>query len=140
MPVTATADSDLTSSKTEGFVDNEEFVISFDENFNRCPVSRESFETFWDDDEGGLMFRNAVKVLLNESTDRALFALSKPTLSQDIRYCIVHKLLVVDGWIAEGKACALSEFFGSNRDAFIEAAGEDDENDVFVVTQTVVKS
>jgi hypothetical protein len=110
------------------------YVASFDEHFTRCPVSREMFETYWDDEEGGLMFRNAVKVLVTELGDKSVFAVSKPTEVDGVRYCVVHKLLVLDGWVAGGKAVRLSCFEeAGSKEKFVEAAGDDDDEDVFVI-------
>lgn len=67
------------------------------------------------------MFRNAVKVLVTEAADPALFKHAK-AISTDqmmtetpvqgiehIRYMIVHKLLIMDRWLAEGKAATVKE-------------------------------
>jgi hypothetical protein len=51
----ATASSGAASSGVE-------FIVPADEHFPRCPVSKEMFETFFDEDEGEMMFRNAAKV------------------------------------------------------------------------------
>ena len=112
--------------------DNDVYVVPFDEHFTRCPVSKELFETFWDDEEGGLMFRNAVKILVTEAADASLFEVGRATEVANIRYCIVHKLLVLDGWVLSGKALALSKVSDEMKDAYVEAAGDDDDEDVFV--------
>lgn len=120
--------------------DNDIYVVSFNENFVRCPISKEPFETFWDDEEGGLMFRNAVKVLVTEERDEQLFGISKPTDVEGVRYCIVHKLLVIDGWMETRKATRLSTLESDDKEKYAEAAGEDDEEDVFVVTANALTS
>ena len=72
----------------------EEFVVPADENFTRCPVSKEAFETVWDDEEGAFMYRNAVKVLVTDAADKDLFKLALPTDQTGMGYLIVHKPLV----------------------------------------------
>lgn len=137
---------------------NDEFILPADENFTRCPISREVFATVWDDEEGEMMFRNAVKVLITEAADAVLYKLAKPIPPDSIensrninidhyRYMIVHKLLVMDRWLAEGKAATVKEAIqryeslGDKAQARIEAmkvaAGEDEEefDDVFTVLE-----
>lgn len=120
------------SLDTQQEEDNDIYVVPFDEQFTRCPVSKEQFETFWDDDEGGLMFRNAVKVLVTEAADANIFQLGKPTSVADVRYCVVHKLLVMDGWVSNGKAVRLSSLSTEKQD-LVNAAGDEDEDDIFVI-------
>ena len=72
----------------------EEFVVPADENFTRCPVSKEAFETVWDDEEGAFMYRNAVKVLVTDAADKELFKMALPTEQTGMGYLIVHKPLV----------------------------------------------
>lgn len=131
---------------------NEEFIIPADEFFPRCPISKERFETFWDDEEGELMYRHAVKVLLTESADADLFKLARPTLAVDdsgVRYLLVHKVLVLDKWQAEGRVVTLKdaalryEPMGERGKLFIQrmraSAGEDeDEEDVFVLLDLTI--
>ena len=112
--------------------DNDVYVVPFDEQFTRCPVSKEQFETFWDDEEGGLMFRNAVKVLVTEAADANVFQLGKPTTVDEVHYCVVHKLLVMDGWVNSGKAVRLSSL-STEKQVLVDAAGDEDEDDIFVV-------
>eukprot|EP00981_Chlorochromonas_danica_P002315 scaffold446_cov183-Ochromonas_danica.AAC.14 len=129
-----------------------EFIIPADEFFPRCPISKERFETFWDDEEGELMYRHAVKVLLTESADADLFKLARPTLAVDdsgVRYLLVHKVLVLDKWQAEGRVVTLKdaalryEPMGERGKLFIQrmraSAGEDeDEEDVFVLLDLTI--
>jgi hypothetical protein len=109
------------------------YLVAFDEHFTRCPITKEQFETFWDDEEGGLMFRNAVRVLVRESVDPKLYEISKPTEAPDVRYVIVHKLLVMDGWMSSGKAIRLSSLQSESKQELLIAAGDDDCEDVFVI-------
>jgi hypothetical protein len=123
----------------------EEFVVPADEYFTRCPVSTEVFETVWDEDEGAFMYRNAVKVLVTEKADVKLFKLSKPTDVPDVQYMIVHKLLVMDGWLESGRAETLRgaslryEAMGKGKEtaeALTAAAGDDEDgDDVFVMLE-----
>lgn len=134
----------------------EEFIVPADEHFTRCPISREVFEAFFDEEEGEFMYRNAAKLLVTESADAGLFKLGRATENKNshegdiVRYLIVHKLLVLDNWLQSGKATSLSEALqryqaaGTKVPAAIEAANrlkaavaaagdEEDEDDVFVV-------
>jgi hypothetical protein len=143
--------------------EEEEYILPADEHFTRCPVSREVFECVWDDAEGEMMFRNAVKVLLTEAADPALFRVAQPvpwlqeedqggspSTAPAVRYLIVHKLLVLDPWLAAGKAVPLQDALiryktaavvgGSGGQAKAErllaAVGQDDdEDDVFVLLE-----
>lgn len=115
-----------------------------DEFFTRCPVSKERFESFWDDEEGELMFRHAVKVLVTESAEGELFRLGRPCPHESsVRYLVVHKLLVLDKWLAEGRAVSLRD--AKQRYEHVEGRGqsyvqrlvsasgeEQDEGDIFV--------
>lgn len=89
----------------------EEFIVPADELFTRCPISKEVFDTVWDEDEGEFMYRNAIKILVtdNTSSNKSIFKLSKPIgqLGIHIGYLIVHKLLVLDDWLKTGKAVSL---------------------------------
>ena len=88
--------------------EEEERIVPANEFFTRCPISNEAFTTFWDSEEGDYMYRNAVKVLCTEKVDPNLYKLSQPTGHPMFRYAIVHQLLVMDGWIATGKAVSLA--------------------------------
>lgn len=120
----------------------EEMVVPADENFSRCPVSKELFETIWDEEIGDYMFRNAVKVLIAPQCEE-YFALGQPTTSSFFRYIIVHKHLVLDQWITDMKIESVKECVfrlraaGASRDlvsAIVDASEEDeDEVDVFVM-------
>lgn len=87
----------------------EEFIVPADEHFIRCPISREIFESFFDEDEGEFMYRNAARLLVTESADAVLFKLGRETEEASVRYLIVHKLLVLDSWLQAGKATTLSD-------------------------------
>jgi hypothetical protein len=141
--------SSLTSSINTNT--NEVFIVPADENFTRCPISKEAFESFWDDEEGELMYRNAVKVLVTESADPALYKLGKETNQLNVRYIIVHKLLVLDSWLMNGRADTLSrvklrysvcnstasEIVNASisiLNSLVAAAGDDeDEDDIFAI-------
>jgi hypothetical protein len=166
---TTTASSSSSASKqssSSGSQSNVEFVLPADENFTRCPISREAFSTIWDDEEGEMMFRNAVKVLVTENSDPNLYKIAKPLLNNStkedeannnnndqlslknrIRYLVVHKLLVMDRWLAEGKAANLKnallryESLGERGQETISALKsvvdeeEEDDEDIFVVLE-----
>jgi len=91
----------------DGLQADEERVLLADDFFPRCPVSKEVFEHIWDDEDGDIYYRNAVKVLLSEGADPQLFKNSRPTARPAVRYCIVHKTLVLDGWLEAGRATVL---------------------------------
>ena len=131
-------------SATKADEDEEEMVVLADENFPRCPVSNEVFMTFWDEEEGDIMYRNAVRVVLTASADPQLFSVSKPTSVDGVRYALVHKRLALDEWLDSGKAVtvkdAMSQKFRQTRadgaalPDYAAAAGVDDqETDVFVI-------
>jgi hypothetical protein len=123
----------------------EEYIVAADEFFDRCPVSKEKFDMIWDDEEGSYMFRNAVRVLVTEAADAALFKLGQPTDEPGINYLIVHKPLVMDGWLQQGRAetlkGAIMRYEGMGRSAeknqqLVAAAGDDDDDeDVFVILE-----
>lgn len=128
----------------------EEYVVPADEHFTRCPVSREVFECLWDEEEGEMMYRHAVKVLVTEAADPALYGQAQPVpWAEDapVRYLIVHKLLVLDQWLSSGKAVPLQDACiryktsgaasGQQKaDRLQSAVGEDeDEEDIFVLLE-----
>lgn len=127
----------------------EEFMLPADEAFPRCPVSREMFECAFDEEEGEMMYLNAAKVLVRAPVAAAvaaggdeLFALGRPTEEPNVHYLIVHKLLVLDNWLALGQAVSLRnavtryEQMGGGADVVQQlrrAAGDDEsEEDIFV--------
>jgi hypothetical protein len=114
--------------------------LPFDENFMRCPVSKESFERIFDDDEGEWMYKNAAKVLVSEAADPSIYKLGQPTIEPTIRYLIVHKQLVLDDWLNSGRASSLQgakeryEAMGNSNDIFIKTLEKAaDDEDVFVM-------
>lgn len=129
----------------------EEFLVPADENFPRCPMSKEVFSQKWDVDEGELMYKNAAKVLCTAAADATVYRLGKPTVpaaSAGIRYVIVHKELVLDDWRRAGRAASLKETkeryeavtSGPSKAAYIaaleEAAGDSvDDSKVFVMLE-----
>ena len=140
--------------------EDEEFVVPADEHFTRCPVSREVFECLWDAEEGEMMYRNAVKVLLTEAADPALFQQAQPIPwdtvdagtaegggGSPVRYIIVHKLLVLNQWLASGRAAPLQDAVWryksipgvsgqAKADRILRAVGEDDDDDdIFVLLE-----
>jgi hypothetical protein len=137
------------STKTSSVQGSEEskrvFVVPADDIFTRCPVSKEVFETFWDQEEGEFMFRNAAKVLVTQAADENIFKISQPTSHQSVKYCILHKLLVLDGLIANGRADTLrhatARYLSTGtvvaKDKVAElvaAVGNDDnQDDIFVI-------
>jgi hypothetical protein len=127
-------------------------IVPADEHFTRCPVSNEAFIPEWDEEEGDYMYRSAVKVLVTATSDPSLFELCQSTPHPLLRYAIVHQLLVMDGWLASGKAITLQAATrrlqsgsggavagdeASRKQAILallSAIGEeDDEDDVFIV-------
>ncbi len=126
----------------------EEFVVPADESFTRCPVSKEVFECTFDEEEGEMMFLNAVRVLVPEPSAAAagdigaLFRLGRPTEESTVHYLIVHQLLVLDSWLAQGLAASLRkaverlEHTSGGADIVTRlrrAAGDDEsEDDIFV--------
>ena len=133
----------------------EEFVVPADENFTRCPISKEAFETVWDGDEGTFMYRNAAKVLVTEAADKDLYKLALSTDETGVGYLIVHKPLVLDGWLQTGRSATLRQAIlryeaitGSSvqkqrgqelATALAAAAGTDeDEDDVFVMLELMI--
>jgi hypothetical protein len=127
----------------DGLQADEERVLLADEYFTRCPVSKEVFEDIWDYEDGDIYYRNAVKILLAEVADPQLFKNSRPTSRPSVRYCIVHKSLVLDGWLEAGRATVLRnaveryQAVGQNELAadLLAAAGADEaaQDDVFVL-------
>ncbi len=120
----------------------EMFIVPADEHFTRCPISKEVFETFWDNDEGEFMYRNAVKVLVTEKADPNMFRLSMPTSEEQIRYCLLHKILVVDEWVEQGRIDSLKNIKfryavaqKSLLEKIVAAAGDEEEDDIFVVIE-----
>lgn len=121
------------------------FVVPADDAFTRCPVSKEVFENFWDQEEGEFMFRNAAKVLVTQAADENIFRVGQPTLHANVRYCILHKLLVLDGLIANGRADTfrqataryLSAGTAAAKDKAVELAAavgnDDNQEDLFVM-------
>jgi hypothetical protein len=117
-------------------------VVPADESFPRCPVSHEVFVTFWDNEEGDYMYRNAVRVLLTEVADPALFKLAQPTSIAGVKYILVHKGLVLDRWLEAGRAVTVQSAMTQRRlhgstsslPDYAAADGlEEDEADVFVL-------
>lgn len=129
--------------------ENEEFIMPADEFFPRCPVSKERFESFWDDEEGELMYRHAVKVLVTASADGELFKMGRPCPAESsVHYLVVHKLLVLDKWLSDGKAIALKDLalryeqVGQKGMMYVEkmkqAADGEDEEDIFVILDLTI--
>lgn len=90
------------------------------------------------------MYRNAARLFVTESANPQWFKLGKGTGQPSVRYLIVHKTLVLDNLIENGRAATLrvalqrGEDHGLGREsevgkALLAAAGSDeDEEDVFV--------
>jgi len=133
--------------------EDEEYIVPADEFFPRCPVSREVFEHLWDAEEGEMMYRNAVRLLVTQDADAGLFKLGQPVQwmmgsdqlphQQSVRYLIVHKLLVLDQWLDSGKAVSLQEAIqryetiGSHKTALLRSAvtEDDDYDETFVLIE-----
>lgn len=127
--------------------EREEYFLPADEHFPRCPVSREVFVQEWDDEDGELIIRNAVKILVSAEADENLFRLAQPIdSSAHIRYLIVHKLLVLDQWLAVGRAATLKDALaryssmssggGKQKvEQLQQAAADEDEEDTFVLLE-----
>lgn len=134
----------------------EEFILPADEHFTRCPVSREVFECVWDAEEGEMMYRNAVKVLVTDAADPTLFAAAQPIPWQqgeggsgsEVRYLVVHKMLVLDPWLLGGRAVPLRDALIRYKSGMSGASGlkkaemlagavgqDEDEEDVFVLLE-----
>jgi len=98
---------------------------------------------------GDLMYRNAVKVLIADS-DSELFALSRPVSYSPFGYIIVHKMLVLDRWLASRKVESVKECVKRLRlegaessliDAVVYASEEDEEEeDIYVVINRSMRS
>lgn len=86
-----------------------EYIVPADEHFVRCPISKETFEKSWDDEEGDWMYRNAVKVLVTEAANKHVYDVGQPTSVEGIKYVVVRKPLIVDGWLATGQAAPFQE-------------------------------
>ncbi len=133
---------------------DEEYIVPADEHFVRCPISHEIFQQDWDYEAGENIFHNAVRVLVTEAGDPNILKVAE-TIFVDtpsgistvdgVKYLIVHKPLVMDRWLAEGKAKTLLEVLQHLKeqqhstfaidliDRLVQAAGDDDEEDVFVI-------
>lgn len=127
----------------------EEYIVPADEHFVRCPISKEIFEKIWDEDEGEFMYRNAVKVMVTETANKALYDIGQPTSEAGVHYLIVRKPLIMDGWLSSGQAATLNEtvqryqFMGGRGHELItrvkNAAGYDEDgDDIFVLLDHVV--
>lgn len=140
--------------------DDEEYIVPADEHFVRCPISHEVFRQDWDYEAGENIFHNAVKVLVTEAGDPNIVKVAQPiyadsmseeTVVQGIKYLIVHKPLVMDRWLSEGKAKTLLEVLRHLKeqqhstyaidlvDRLLQAAGDEDEEDVFVILDDTMR-
>ena len=54
-----------------GAEDAETHAMPADENFVRCPVTKEGFETPWDDRQGEFVYKNAAKVRRKKERKRS---------------------------------------------------------------------
>jgi len=105
----------------------ESIPLPFDENFMRCPVSKESFERTFEKNEGEWMYKNASKVLVSEDADANIYKLGQSTSEPSIRYLIVHNELVLKDWLNCGRATTLKdakeryEAIGAGDDIFIKS-------------------
>jgi hypothetical protein len=107
------------------------FICTADDLFVRCPISKEAFETVWDQSRGELIYINTVKVYLNDKCDEKLYKLAQlasTSATNNVKYMIVHKLLVMDGWISDGRASTFKEII--NRYGLM---GRKKENDSYLM-------
>jgi hypothetical protein len=130
-----------------GASDGREYSVLADENFPRCPISRERFVSVFDSDSGDMWYKNAAKVLVTSLADVQVFNLSKETEHPKVRYIVVNKGLVLDSWLESGKAatypdCAQrygadgmgAEYMEKLSDLGVAIAGEE-EDDCFVMLE-----
>ncbi len=89
--------------------DGWQYTVPADEHFIRCPVSKNKFVQKWDDDEGEMLYMNAVKVFVTEAADSAIFNIGQPTEHEGTHYLIVDKTLVLDPWRENGKAASVQD-------------------------------
>ncbi len=117
--------SSTTSASTK------KYICTADDLFVRCPISKEAFETVWDQSRGELIYVNAVKVYLNDKCDDKLYKLAQlasSSATNNVKYMIVNKLLVMDGWINDGRASTFKEII--NRYGLM---GRKKENDSYLM-------
>lgn len=124
---------------------SQEYSVLADELFTRCPVSRERFVSTFDEDNGELWYKHAVKVFVSAAADVTVFNLGKDTIHPKIRYVIVNKPLVLDNWIETGKAAKFSNTirryenmggeYGEKIEDLKTAAAEEDEDMCFVMLE-----
>jgi hypothetical protein len=130
-----------------GASDGREYSVLADENFPRCPISRERFVSVFDSDSGDMWYKNAAKVLVTSLADVQVFNLSKETEHPKVRYIVVNKGLVLDSWLESGKAAAYpdcvqrysadgmgAEYMEKLSDLGVAVAGEE-EDDCFVMLE-----
>lgn len=136
-PIHAAVEENLVSE-----VASNDFVVLADEYFVRCPISKESFQKYWDNDERDFMYRNAVKVLISENGDASLYELGRPTSDPSVRYLIVRKSLIMDAWIQCGKALPFGDLLARFQSVpgqseliaqLQHAASKEDPNKIFVI-------
>ena len=89
--------------------DSWDYSVPADELFVRCPVSKNLFAQRWDDEEGEMLYVNAVKIFVTASADAAIFKLGKETdqANPGMRYLIVDKAMVLNPWLENGKASSV---------------------------------
>ncbi len=104
------------NNASAGLEDSWLYTVPADENFVRCPVSKNLFTQKWDDDEGEMLYTNAVKVFVTAAADPAIFNLAQPIESDDdgmdddsVRYLLVDKKLVLTPWLENGKAAPVQD-------------------------------
>jgi len=98
----------------------------------------------WDEAEGETLYKDAVKVFVTIKADSNIFKLGKPTRRDSVNYVIVHKALVLDSWIENGRTATYRETveryktMGKSKEEInaLIAAGEDEDADkVFVMLE-----
>lgn len=123
-----------------------DYSVLADEQFPRCPISRERFVSTFDEDSGEMWYKNAARVLVTSLADVDVYNLAKDTKNPKVRYLVVNKVLVLDNWLENGKAACYSdakqryEAMGAEHEEKVmdlqtALAGEEDDEDCFVMLE-----
>lgn len=122
-----------------------EYSVLADEQFTRCPISRERFVSIFDEDSGDMWYRNAARVLVTSLADVSTYNLAMETEHPAVRYLIINKGLVLDSWLNIGKAASYNDAMqryqamGAEHSEKVTglqtALGQEDEDNCFVVLE-----